>query len=112
MACSVKGEMLIRSARWIAVIAAALIVGFGELAEAQGSKSGGPHKGGKAVSHMSSKGIENTNAQWSADPERGWVRAEERHEQHDQSQAADRSKEEQGRHKGRGVKGGSIVWDY
>jgi hypothetical protein len=29
---------------------------------------------------MSAKGKENTNAQWSADPDRGWIRAEERHE--------------------------------
>jgi hypothetical protein len=27
---------------------------------------------------MSNKGTANTNAQWSADPERGWVRAGER----------------------------------
>jgi hypothetical protein len=40
---------------------------------------------GPAVNHgekakMSPKGKENTNAQWSADPDRGWIRAEERHE--------------------------------
>jgi len=29
---------------------------------------------------MSAKGKENTNAQWSADPDHGWVRANERHE--------------------------------
>jgi hypothetical protein len=39
-----------------------------------------PARGGQAATHMSSKGEDNTNAQWSADPERGWVRAEERHE--------------------------------
>jgi enterochelin esterase-like enzyme len=27
---------------------------------------------------MSTKGTSNTNAQWSADPDRGWVRANER----------------------------------
>lgn len=37
-------------------------------------------RGGKADSHMSAKGSANSNPQWSADPERGWVRAEERHE--------------------------------
>ena len=37
-----------------------------------------PSKGGKAEAHMSDKGRANTNAQWSADPEKGWVRAEER----------------------------------
>ena len=37
--------------------------------------------GGRADAHMSTKGQDNTNAQWSADPERGWVRADERHDQ-------------------------------
>jgi hypothetical protein len=34
---------------------------------------------------MSERGSANTNAQWSADPERGWVRAEKRHELHEQT---------------------------
>lgn len=41
-------------------------------------------RGGKAVDHMSERGSANTNAQWSADPERGWVRADKRHELHEQ----------------------------
>ncbi len=36
------------------------------------------HRGGKASTQMSSKGTANHNVQWSADPNRGWVRAEER----------------------------------
>jgi hypothetical protein len=48
--------------------------GFG--AETGKSASG---KGGKAAEQMSTKGRLNSNAQWSADPDRGWVRAEERH---------------------------------
>ena len=42
--------------------------------------------GGRADTHMSSKGQDNTNAQWSADPERGWVRADERHDRNQQRQ--------------------------
>jgi len=42
-------------------------------------------RGGRADTHMSTKGQDNTNAQWSADPERGWVRADERHEKQNQS---------------------------
>jgi hypothetical protein len=42
-------------------------------------------RGGQANTHMSGKGQDNTNAQWSADPERGWVRADERHDQQRQS---------------------------
>jgi len=39
------------------------------------------HRGGQASTHMSPKGSANSNAQWSADPTRGWIRADERHEQ-------------------------------
>ena len=42
-------------------------------------------RGGKAADHMSERGSANTNAQWSADPEKGWVRAEKRRELHEQS---------------------------
>jgi hypothetical protein len=38
------------------------------------------HRGGQASAHMSPKGSANSNAQWSADPARGWIRADERHE--------------------------------
>jgi hypothetical protein len=51
------------------------------LAHAQakgGQGQGKSHGGGQATSRMSNKGSANTNAQWSADPERGWVRAGER----------------------------------
>jgi len=37
-------------------------------------------RGGQASAHMSPKGSANSNAQWSADPTRGWIRANERHE--------------------------------
>jgi hypothetical protein len=49
----------------------------GDAAQAKNFPS---QRGGKADSHMSRKGSANSNPQWSADPERGWVRAEERHE--------------------------------
>jgi hypothetical protein len=39
----------------------------------------GNQRGGKAAEQMSTKGAINTNAQWSADPDRGWIRADERH---------------------------------
>jgi hypothetical protein len=54
--------------------------------------------GGQAESHMSNKGSTNTNAQWKADPERGWVRADERHEQHEKNQS--NKKQNQGKRKG------------
>jgi hypothetical protein len=61
-------------------------------------------RGGQASSHMSSKGAANSNAQWSADPERGWVRAEERHEQREESRPASKAKKNGGKHKANGAK--------
>ena len=45
-------------------------------------------RGGNAPDHMSEKGFADGNAQWSADPERGWVRAEKRQGLHEQSGTA------------------------
>lgn len=50
-------------------------------------------------SHMSSKGEENTNAQWSGDPEKGQSRAEERHELQNQRRSKEESKPHRGKHK-------------
>ena len=75
------------------------------LAEAaQGKKTS--NRGGQASAHLSAKAMENSNAQWSADPDRGWVRAGERHELHSQSQSKikDKPKQTLGKHKGNGVR--------
>jgi len=61
-----------------------------------------PPKGGKAEAHMSDKGRANTNAQWSADPEKGWVRAEERQRLRDDKK--ENSKRNQVNRKGNGSK--------
>ena len=61
-----------------------------------------PSKGSKAESHMSDKGRANTNAQWSADPEKGWVRAEEREQLRDDKK--ENSKRHQVNRKGNGLK--------
>jgi len=68
----------------------------------QASKDAG--RGGQANSHMSSKGAANTNAQWSADPERGWVRADERRERREESRPASKAKKNGGKHKANGAK--------
>ena len=60
------------------MIASCLLVGLpahGEAAQAHGA---GGNQGGRAMGHMASRAAANSNAQWSADPQRGWVRAEER----------------------------------
>lgn len=49
-------------------------------------------RGAKAGTHMSDKGRANTNAQWMADPEKGWVRAEGRHQLRDEKQENAKSK--------------------
>jgi hypothetical protein len=64
----------------------------------------GSQRGGQAKSHMSSKGSANSNAQWSADPERGWVRADERQQRRDESQATGKSKQNRGKQKANGAK--------
>jgi len=66
---------------------------------AQGTKES-TQRGGKAESHMSEKGTANSNAQWSADPVRGWIRAGERHELHDGKQKGNKSKKYH--HQGKG----------
>lgn len=61
-----------------------------------------PPKGGKAEAHMSDKGRANTNAQWSADPEKGWMRAEDRQQLRDDKK--ENSKRNQVDRKGNGSK--------
>jgi len=65
-------------------------------------KNSGNQRGGKAAEHMSTKGAANTNAQWSADPERGWVRAEERHKQHENGGASSNTNQTNGKPKAKG----------
>ena len=50
---------------------------------------------------MSEMGLENTNAQWSADPERGWLRTEERYELHQKGKSRANKKQIDGS-KGKG----------
>ena len=59
-------------------------------------------KASKAEAHMSDKDHANTNAQWSADPEKGWVRAEEREQLRDDKK--ENSKRHQINRKGNGSK--------
>jgi hypothetical protein len=63
-----------------AMILTALFDSSASIAAGAG-KNSVSQRGGKAAEHMSTKGSANTNTQWSADPERGWVRAGERQKQ-------------------------------
>jgi len=68
----------------------------------QGDK--GSQRGGQANFHMSSKGSANSNAQWSADPERGWVRADERQQRHEESHETSKAKKNGGKHNAKGAR--------
>jgi hypothetical protein len=85
----------------IAVILTALI-DTSVASAASADKNKVSQRGGKAAEHMSTKGSENTNAQWSADPERGWVRAEERHKQHEKNSVTSETKKPNAKPKGKG----------
>jgi hypothetical protein len=65
-------------------------------------KNSANQRGGKAAEHMSTKGAANTNAQWSADPERGWVRAEERHKQQEKGGVSSDTNQANGKPKAKG----------
>ncbi|HXV80026.1 MAG TPA: hypothetical protein VEG60_09120 [Candidatus Binatia bacterium] len=92
--------------KYIAVFSLLTALAFSlsySLADAgQGAK--GSQRGGQAKSHMSSKGAANTNAQWSADPEKGWVRAEERHQRGEESHDKSTVKKNSGKHTAKGKK--------
>lgn len=73
-------------------------------AQAGQHKEKSNRRGGKATTHMSTQGSGNTNAQWSADPERGWVRANERHELKEQQLNTSKSEHGRGKKKGHSKK--------
>jgi hypothetical protein len=51
---------------------------------------------------MSTKGASNSNAQWSADPVRGWVRADERQKMQEKNAPSAATKQNDGMQKGKG----------
>lgn len=90
-----------------AVISVAVLLGnvtppaFGAAA----GKGSVDQRGGRAGERMSAKGTANTNAQWSADPERGWVRADERHKLNEKPGSSNPGKNhEKQKGKGKGKK--------
>ncbi len=84
---------------YIAILIASVFCATSQIAQAAAAKGSGPHGGGKAASQMSSKGLENTNAQWSDDRERGLERAQERHELHESEHSTPPSKQSRGSHR-------------
>ena len=87
-----------------AVLLGALLVTWPGASDAAGSGNGHVNRrGGNAAEHRSEKGELNTNSQWSADPDRGWVRADERHKMREEKDGtADRVRQNNGKSKGKG----------
>jgi hypothetical protein len=85
------------------IVVTLLLGGTGQPADAQG-KSGNSNAGGVAASHMSDKGLENNNAQWSADATRGLQRAEERRDLHGKNPSKSSEKKSESS-KGKGKQG-------
>ena len=81
---------MLRPTSLSAVAAVAALIGTfsGPAFGAAAGKGSVNQRGGKAVEQMSTKGSLNSNAQWSADPDRGWVRADERHKLNERAGSA------------------------
>jgi len=73
----------------------------GGAAQAKHSSS---QRGGQAAGQTSSKGSAQSNHQWSADPERGWVRGDEAHGANDQRSATKRQKQSRAQPNDKGKK--------
>ena len=86
----------------IAAMIIAALLDTSAVSAASAGKNSGSQRGGKGAEHMSPKGSANTNAQWSADPERGWVRAEERHKQDKKDGVTSETKKPNAKPKGKG----------
>lgn len=93
-----------KPARFIiaAMMLSALLINSPAAAVAAGGKGGTSQRGGKAAEHMSDKGAANSNAQWSADPDRGWVRSDERHKVHEKDGASGARNQRDEKPKGKG----------
>jgi hypothetical protein len=63
------------------------------------SKKTGNRSGGHQSLHMADKIVANSSAQWSADPKKGWVRAEERHKEQERRESTSKFKSNNGRQK-------------
>jgi hypothetical protein len=73
----------------------------GGAAQAKHSPS---QRGGQAAQQMNSRGSQHRNHQWSADPERGWVRGDEAHGTNDRRSATKRKNQNNAQQTDRGKK--------
>jgi hypothetical protein len=80
----------------------ALWLNFPAVVNAAGARNSVNQRGGRAAEHMSGKGSSNNNAQWSADPDKGWVRADERHKAHEKKDSTGEANRQNGKAKSKG----------
>jgi hypothetical protein len=94
-----------RPAHAIAVASLAALLGvFAGPAFGAAAANGAASQRGKAAERMSERGRANSNAQWSADPKHGWVRADERHGRREKSDAPEEHNNGQKKAKGKNKK--------
>jgi len=65
----------------VAMLLALFCIGGGRPLPVEGGQKKPPESGSKARVAARNNALENANVQWSADPERGWVRAQEPREE-------------------------------
>ena len=83
-----------------AVVITLTLANFTDCAHAAAAGKRADGRGhGKAAEQMANKGATNPSAQWSADPERGWVRFDDGHQA-----KSDASRENRNKGKARGKK--------
>ena len=95
-----------KSAKFAALLVlvnALLIVATTTSSAAQAKHPPG-QRGDQAASHMSTKGSPHGNDQWSADPERGWVRGDEARGSKDQRASARQRSQDKAKQHDRGKK--------
>jgi hypothetical protein len=85
------------------VVLIAVLVDYNGIAFGAAAGKGTTHqRGANAAAQMSTKGASNSNAQWSADPVRGWVRADERQKMQEKNAPSAATKQNDGMQKGKG----------
>lgn len=88
---------------------ALLLPVVGQRIEAQAGKNGSTQNGGRAASHMSDEGTENSDTRWFPDPERGWIRIEEQRHEPQKKRRSPAQKNQAEDSKEQGTRG---LWEY
>ena len=94
--------MIIASYIPVLAIAILLLANVSSSVVAAGQAKKPPKQHGAVSSKNSSKASTNQNAQWSADPDRGWVRSDESHTIQRRDRLSTFTKETDGKEKGSG----------